>query len=245
MQEFIKKHFNTYIIFARFFPALFTALPFFVLWYFLSDNVQLEGLASFILSLKIIEIEGLTFSFVLLYIYSLIIREISKFFQRQYFTGNKANGFPTTYLMTFADNSFSDSYKEKYRKLISERFGFDLLNKEEEIADPSDAQKRLNEATGFVKLDVKNGYLVLKHNVWFGLFRNLIGGTLVAMPLCIIGVFVGWCVVEDNKVLILILGFLFFLNLIVFLFRKPILKYNGEAYAKQLFSEFMNTNIET
>ena len=156
MPEFIKKHCNTYIIFARYFPALFTALPFFVLWYFLPDNLQLEGLASFILSIKIIGIEGLTFSFVLLYIYSLIIREISKFFQRQYFTGNKANGFPTTYLMTFVDNSFSDSYKEKYRKLISERFGFDLLNKEEEIADLSDAQKRLNEAAGFVKLDVKS-----------------------------------------------------------------------------------------
>lgn len=245
MQEFIKKHFNTYIIFARFFPALFTPLPFFALWYFLSDNVQLESLTSFILSIKIIGIEGLTFSFVLLYIYSLIIREISKFFQRQYFTGNKANGFPTTYLMTFADNSFSDSYKEQYRKLISEKYGFDLLNKEEEIADLSDAKKRLNEAAGFVRLDIKGGYLVLKHNIWFGLFRNLIGGTLVAMPVCIIGAFIGGYFVENNKVLILFLGFLFLLNLIVFLFRKPILKHNGEAYAKQLFSEFMNTNTET
>ena len=86
---------------------------------------------------------------------------------------------------------------------------------------------------------------MLKHNVWFGLFRNLIGGTLVAMPLCIIGVFIGWCFVEDNKVLILILGFLFFLNLIVFLFRKPILKHNGEAYAKQLFSEFIGGKEQT
>ena len=144
--------------------------------------------------------------------------------------------------MTYADNSFSDSYKEKYRQLIFERFNFELLNKEEEKTDLSDAQKRLNEAAGFVRLDIKEGYLVLKHNIWFGLLRNFIGGTLIAMPFCIIGVFVGWSFIEDNKVLILMLGFLFFLYLFVFLFRKPILVHNGEAYAKQLFSEFMSTN---
>lgn len=242
MQEFIKTHFNTYTIFARYFPALFSALPFFVLWYFLSDNVKLGGLVSFLLSIRLIGIEGLTFSLVFLHFYSLIIREISKIFQRKYFTGKNANGFPTTYLMTYADNSFSDSYKEKYRKLISDRFDFELLNNEEEEADPSDAQKRLNEATGFVRLDIKNGYLVLKHNIWFGLFRNFIGGTCVAMPLCMIGIFLGWFCVADNNVLILILVFLFFLYLFVFIFRKPILVHNGEAYAKQLFSEFMGSN---
>ena len=245
MPELIKKTLNPYTIFARYFPAFFCALPFFVLWYYLSDNVQLEGLASFILSIKLAEVEGLTFSIVFLHFYSLIIREISKYFQRQYFTGDKANGFPTTYLMMYADSTSSDSYKDKYRKVVSDQFDFELLNKEQEEANPIEARKRLDEATGLIKQEIQDGYLVLKHNIWFGSFRNLIGGTTISIPLCIVGIALGWFLVEDNKVLFFILGVLFFLYLILFLFRKSILVHNGEAYAKQLFFEFIGSKPRT
>ena len=75
--------------------------------------------------------------------------------------------------MTYADSTFSDSYKDKYRELILDRFNFDLLNKEEEETNPIEAKKRLNEATELVKVEIQDGYLVLKHNIWFGFFRNI------------------------------------------------------------------------
>lgn len=230
---------DTYTIRARYFPALLSALPFFMIWFYLSDNVQFEGLASFIGNIKLFRIEGLTFSIVFLYAYSLIIREPSKRFQTKYFTGDGAKGFPTTYLMMYVDSTFSDSYKDKYRKLISDRFNFALLNREEEEADPIEAKTRLDEATGLIRQEIKGGYLVLQHNIWFGFWRNFIGGSVISMFLCIVGILVGGFFVEDNKVLLFILGILFFLYLVVFLFRKPILIHNGEAYAKQLFSEFI------
>ena len=231
---------DTYAIRARHFPALLSSLPFFVIWFYLSDNVQLKELVSFILSLKFLG--GMTFSIAFLYVYSLTIREISKYFQRQYFTGNRAKGFPTTYLMTYADRTFSDSYKDKYRKLILNRFNFELLNKEEEEANLIEARKCLDEAAGLVRPEIKGGYLVLQHNIWFGFCRNFIGGSIISMPLCIVGILAGIFFTEDNKVLFLILGVLFFLYLVVFLFRKSILVHNGEAYAKQLFSEFIRSN---
>ena len=235
----MKKLPDNYTIRARHFPALLSALPFFVVWFYLSDNVQLKELVSFILSLKFLG--GMTFSIAFLYVYSLTIREISKYFQRRYFTGNKAKGFPTTYLMTYADSTFSDSYKDKYRKLILDRFGFELLNKEEEKADPSEAKKRLDEAVGLVRPEIKGGYLVLPHNIWFGFWRNFIGGTIISMLLCVVGIVVGKFFVDDSKILFFILGVLFFLYFVIFLFRKPILVYNGEAYAKQLFLEFIGS----
>lgn len=234
---------DTYAIRARHFPALLSALPFFVIWFHLSDNVQLKELVSFILSLKFLG--GITFSIAFLYVYSLTIREISKYFQRQYFTGNEANGFPTTYLMTYADSTFSDSYKDKYRKLILDRFNFELLNKEAEEANLIEARKRLDEAAGLIRPEIKDGYLVLQHNIWFGFCRNFIGGTIISILLCIVGILAGIFFIEDNKVLFLILGILFLLYFIVFLFRKPILVYNGEAYAKQLFSEFIGGKAKT
>ena len=238
----MRKLFNSYTIFARYSPALLSALPFFVIWYYLSDNIEIKGLTSFILSIKLFGVGGLTFSIVFLHFYSLIIREISKYFQKQYFTGDKANGFPTTYLMTYADSNFSDSYKDKYRKLVSDQFDFELLNKEQEEANPIEARKRLDEAAGLIRAEIKEGYLVLQHNIWFGFCRNFIGGTIVSMILCIVGILVGSFFVENNEVMFFFLGVLFLLYLIVFLFRKLILVHNGEAYAKQLFSEFIRSN---
>ena len=141
MPELIKKLLNTYTLFARYLPVILSALPVFVFWFYLSDNIQLEELVAFILSLKFVG--GMTFSFALLYVCSLAIREISKRFQRKYFTGDGAKGFPTTYLMTYTDSTLSDRYKDKYRELISYRFNFELLNKEEEEADLIEARKCL------------------------------------------------------------------------------------------------------
>lgn len=199
MQELLKKALNPYTIFARYLPALLSALPFFVIWYYLSGNSQLKGLASFILNIQLIGIEGITFSLVFLYFYSLIIREISKYFQRKYFTGDGAEGFPTTYLMRYSDSTFSDSYKDKYRQLILNRFDFELLNKEAEKADRIEARKRLNEAAGLVNIEMENVDLVLKHNIWFGSLRNLIGGTIMSMLLCIVGIILGRFFIENSN----------------------------------------------
>ena len=234
------KFLDPYTIFARYLPALLSAFPLFILWFHLSDNVQLKELVSFIQSVKFLS--GITFSLVFLHFYSLIIREISKYFERYYFTGGKTQGFPTTYLMTYANSAFSDGYKDKYRQLILQRFDFKLLSKEEEKADPIEAKKRLNEAAGFVRQEIQEGYLVLWQNICFGSFRNLIGGTTISMPFCIIGILLGWYVVEDNEILFLFLGSLFFLYLVIFLFRKRILIHNGEAYAERLFLEFIGSN---
>ena len=242
MQELLKKVVNPYTIFARYLPALLSALPFFVIWYYLLDSFQLEGLVSFILNIKLPEVGAITFSLVILHFYSLVIREISKYFQRQYFTGDRAKGFPTTYLMMYSDSTFSDSYKDKYRELVLKRFNFELLNKEAENADIIEARKRLNEATGLVNTEMENVYLVLKHNIWFGSLRNLIGGTIISMLLCIVGIVLGWFFIENSKVMIFILAILFVLYLVMFLFRRPILVHNGEAYAQKLFAEFIKVH---
>lgn len=242
MSELLKKVLNPYTIFARYLPALLSALPFFVIWYYLLDNFQLEGLASFILNIKLPEVGAITFSFAILHFYSLVIREISKYFQRQYFTGNRAKGFPTTYLMMYCDSTFSDSYKDKYRELILKRFNFELLNREAEKADIIEARKRINEATALINTEMENVYLVLKHNIWFGCLRNLIGGTIISMLLCIVGIILGGFFIENSNVMIFILALLFFLYLLLFLFRRPILVHNGEAYAQKLFAEFIKVH---
>lgn len=234
---------DTYTFIARFLPVILSALPIFIFWFYLSDNVQFKELVSFILSIKFLG--SITFSIAVFYLYSLTIREISKHFQRKYFTGDEARGFPTTYLMTYTNSTFSDCYKDKYRNLILDRFDFELLNKEEEKADPIEGKKRLNEATELVKEVIGDGRLVLDHNIRFGFCRNFIGGTIISMLLCVAFIILGVFWVENYKSLSLTLGILFFIYLALFILRKPILVYNGEAYAKKLLAEFMVSKPRT
>jgi len=45
-------------------------------------------------------------------------------------------------------------------------------------------KKRLNEATKQVILKVRDGHLVKKHNIWYGFFRNLVGGSIYSSFFC-------------------------------------------------------------
>ena len=97
-------------------------MPLFILWFFVSDNIQIKELGIYLLSLKFYG--GVTLSVVFLYFYAQVIRITSKYFENKYFVKNL--GFPTTYLMTYADGTFSKYYKDKYRERVKKHFDIDL-----------------------------------------------------------------------------------------------------------------------
>ncbi len=167
----------------------------------------------------------------------LIIRVTSKFFEKHYFTD--AEGFPTTYLMTYKDQTFSAQYKDTYRVKIFELFNLQLLDANDEKKDIVEARRRLNEATKHVILKVRSGYLVNKHNVWYGFFRNLIGGSIYSSIFCVLNLLIGFFVL--NNITLIIVSFVLLIPYAaVLIFHKPILFQNGDAYAKQLIGEFMS-----
>ena len=216
------------------FPALVSSLPLIILWFFGSDQGELEELMSFILSLQFLG--GITLTIVFLYFYSELIRTTSKFIERHYFSNRI--GFPTTYLMMYQDDTFSRIYKDTYRQKAKALFGMHLPSVAEEKDNPNEARKRLQETTKLVILRVGSGRLVMKHNIWYGFFRNLIGGSLYSVVFCILNIYIGAVMLENNTLwissLALLIGYIF-----VLLLHKRILVQHAEAYAKQLFAEFM------
>jgi len=232
--------FNTYTFYARFFPCIISALPLFILWFFLSENIQLKELGAYLLSLKFYG--GVTLSVVFLYFYAQVLRITSKIIETKLF--HDKTGFPTTYLMTYVDDTFSKSYKEKYRSLVKEQFNIDLLEESEEAVDIVEARKRVNEATQLIKLKIKSGHLVLKQNIWYGFVRNLVGGTIYSIIFCIINIIVG-SIWYKNPILVISSIILLVTYAIMFLLRKQILIQNAEAYANQLIAEFMDGNSKS
>ncbi len=192
---------------------------------------------SFILSLEFLG--GITLAIVFLYFFSELIRTTSKFIERRYFVNRM--GFPTTYLMMYEDKTFSRIYKDTYRQKAKALFGMDLPSLAEERDNPTEARKRLQEIAKLVILRIGSGRLVMKHNIWYGFFRNLIGGSLYSVVFCILNICIGAVILENTTFwtssLILLIGYASLLVL-----RKHILIQHAEAYAKQLFAEFMMFN---
>ncbi len=180
-------------------------------------------------------IGGISISIVFIYAYSQIIRLISKFFERKYFLNR--DGFPTTYLMLYNNKVFSDKYKDKFRHKVKEYFNFDLLNKKKEYENIEEAKKRLNETTKQIILLIKDGQLVKLHNIWYGFFRNLIGGIPIAIFACLVNITFGFFYSTD---LIIFSAVMLIPYSIIMGFHKALLIRNAEAYANQLISEFMN-----
>jgi len=231
------KLFDSYTIFARIFPSIISSLPLLLLWYSLSENVQLTKLISFLLSIKFFGAISITVIF--LYFYAQLIRITSKYFENKYFIKNK--GFPTTYLMTYENDAYSEVYKDQYREFVRKNFNLELLSKNEEKSNIIEARKRLNETTKLIILKIRDGVLVKKHNIWYGFFRNLIGGSIYSIIFCLLNVFVSHFLLK-NLTLTIFSIVLLTMYLVVFLFRNTILKQNAEAYAKQIISEFFSIN---
>jgi hypothetical protein len=227
---------DTYTIYARIFPAILSAVPLLVLWFFVTREAEWNNLLKFIISLKFLG--SVSISAVFLYFYAQFIRITSKHFERRYFVLRR--GFPTTYFMLYADPTFSADYKDKFRERVRRVFKLDPLNAGDEAAQPNEARIRLNEAFNHIRLKVGSGKLVLKHNIWYGFARNLIGGAIFAAIFCVANMLLGWKLLNDPK-LVIVSATLLVAYVLILALHKLILVQNGEAYARQLISEFMTT----
>ena len=229
----MKKHIDSYSVYARFLPSITSSLPFFIIWFFLAENARLSNLGSFLLSIEFFG--SVTLSVAGLYFYAQMLRITSKYFEGIYFT--KSRGFPTTYLMMYENDTFSESYKDTYRNLVKKQFSMELLSKDGEETQKSEARKRLSEATKQVILKVGDGKLVKKQNTWYGFSRNLVGGAIYAIIFCIVGLIIS--ALTKNGLLAIILACLIIPYGALLLFRKSILTQTAEAYAQQLIAEFI------
>jgi hypothetical protein len=227
--------FDTYTIQARFFPALVSSVPIFILWYFIIREPDWKGFLEFILSMRFLG--GISFSLIFLYFYSQFIRITSKYFERKYFTA--AKGFPTTYFMCYDDQTYSSDYKDKFRERVRKTLKLQPFDAAEEKVNPAEARSRITECFNHIRLKIGDGKLVLKHNIWYGFSRNLIGGAIYGVIFCTCNIITGFFLLKAVPLAIASL-LLLIIYLSILAFRRAIMFQNAEAYARQLISEFMS-----
>lgn len=226
--------FNVFTIRARYFPALITGLPILLLLFAIKDRLRLDKIASFLSNLEVPSVILLYLAFVFLYVQ--LIRIASKHFEKKYF--DDAAGFPTAYLMSYTDETYSRDYKDRFRRLVRQSFQLELLGAEEETADYHEALRRLGEATMHIVHKVRDNRMVRQHNITYAFWRNLIGGVIYGIPLCVLNIVLGLTELKNTGLfaISLVLGVIYSLLL---LFRKRILIQQSVAYAKQLITAFV------
>lgn len=225
--------FDKYTLKARIYPSIIILIPFLVF----NLNCNIEGLKDVFDDLLKVKIVGnVSVSIVLLFLFVQINRFIGKFLFEKNLFKNESE-MPTTNFMLYSNSEFSTEYKNKVRKQIQKDFQMTLPNQKEENDNLINTKKRIAEAIGLVRQKVKNGRLLLQHNIEYGFMRNLIGGSIFGLLMSVVIIIY---FKTSTTVYLSYLGYGlggFYLFLLVF--HRQIIGYLGNQYARRLFQEYL------
>jgi len=136
----------------------------------------------------------------------------------------------------YSDDEYSDEFKNNIRSRIISDFSLRLPTKNEEKKDEKAARKRIKEAIHLMIGKVRDGSLVLQHNIEYGFVRNLWGASFVG----ILGAFL-LVTVSKGMSLLNIIGLIFAITYGMYLILGfLVIKYFGRAYARKLIEEYLN-----
>jgi hypothetical protein len=227
----IEKIFDGYTIKARYFPSLICLVPFilgkmYVIDPWLVNNSSMTWLASYF--------GDATISLILLYILMQTNRTVAKIF----FENKKS--FPTVEFLLSTSKETTESYRDKIGKKVQSDFGLSVPTAQEQQQDIVESKKRIWEIIQLIINKVRNGHLVLKCNMEYGFFRNLAGGSLVALIASLILAIISRYIITDLSLYVLSLK-VALTYFFVMLFACVFINYYSKEYARVLYREYLGS----
>lgn len=229
-----KMKFDKYTRIARLYPTILTSIPFVILF---SHIVTVE-LKEFLKEIFILQVlTGASLSLIVIFVAMQVNRFIAKeVFEKSFFKNELE--MPTTNFLLYSDTEFSEAYKTKIREQIKTDFSLTLNNREEESNNILETRKQIVGAVGLIRNKVKNGQLLLQHNIEYGFVRNLIGGSALGVVISVFNTVYLYFVLEEvflfKTSIVLTIIYLTICCLSKFLINRY-----GKLYAKRLFQEYL------
>lgn len=218
---------------ARIYPSIIIIIPF-LLFTIYCDIDNLKDIFSNLLAVKIVG--NITISIVLLFLFTQLNRFLGKFLFEKNMYNNELD-MPTTKFLLFSNNILSKEYKMKLRKKILLDFEIHLPSKESEGKNLDKAKQQIVEAVGLIRQKVKDGRLLLQHNIEYGFARNLIGGSIIGVLMSIFNAIYFYGI--NNNLLVWISIFLAIIFSSLLLLHRVIINHLGNQYAQRLFQEYL------
>jgi len=225
---------NTYYFKARLFPTVLTSIPAIILYNRFVSSLYHEKLENIFSVLP--TITDIILSSAIVFLLVQVNRFLSKeIFQKLYFK-DEIN-MPTTNLLLKSNTELEASIKQKIEDKIKNKFGIILLSGTDESADVLRARKLIATAVSQIRNVLRDNSLLLQHNIEYGFFRNLIGGSFLAFVISVIILIHSYCSCDlTTRNLGWILAIAYFLPI---LFSKLSIDRYGKYYAKILYEQFL------
>lgn len=225
---------NTYYLKARLFPTVLTSIPALILYNKFVASLYHDKLQNIYSALP--TITDIIFSSAIVFLFVQINRFLSKeIFQRLYFQ-DEIN-MPTTSRILKSNTELEISIKQKIEEKIKSKFDINLLSSIEEAADELRARKLIVTTVSQIRNVLRNNAMLLQHNIEYGFFRNLIGGSFIAFVVSLILVFLSY---YDNDFATRNLGLIFTaIYFFPILLSRFIINRYGKYYAKILYEQFL------
>ena len=225
---------NSYYLKARLFPTVLTSIPAIILYNKFVATIYHDKLENIYTALP--TVTDIILSSAIVFLHVQINRFISKeIFQRHYFR-DEIN-MPTTNLLLKSNSELEPSIKQKIENKIKSKFGIVLLTSIEESADEQRARKLIATSVSQIRNVLRENTLLLQHNIEYGFFRNIIGGSFLALLQSLIIVFFSLFngdIITTNFGLILTI-----IYFIPILLSKVIINIYGKYYSKILYEQFL------
>ena len=225
---------NTYYFKARLFPTVLTSIPAIILYNRFVSSLYHEKLENIFSVLP--TITDIILSSAIVFLLVQVNRFLSKeIFQRLYFK-DEIN-MPTTNLLLKSNTELEASIKQKIEDKIKNKFGIILLSGTDESANVLRARKLIATAVSQIRNVLRDNSLLLQHNIEYGFFRNLIGGSFLAFVISVIILIHSYCSCDlTTRNLGWVLAIAYFLPIS---FSKLIIDRYGKYYAKILYEQFL------
>lgn len=227
---------NKYTRTARIYPAIICSIPIFVLNYFLLSSYT----ADFFASLEGIKwVGGITLSVALTFLLAQAGRFVGKeLFEKIHFKDELY--MPTTEFLLHSDTTYSAEHKNRLHSKILAEFSIKIHSPEQEGKDIIAARRTIVESVSMIRGKVKNGQLLLQHNIEYGFARNLIGGSLLALYISIFNLYV-FGFFFPNQLGFYLSLFVGIAYLLIVAIGRYLMGRYGVRYAKVLVQEYLLT----
>lgn len=225
---------DRYFIQAHLLPALLTSLPALVLYHALF-NPQME--AAFAPMQLLTQGTGITFSVALVFLWVQLNKLGGRaIFQKLIFKNELR--MPTTDYLLHRNSYFTPEIKRLIRNKIEARFQLRLYNFKKEGGQEENARKQICLAVSQIREHLRGNKMLLRHNIDYGFFKNLISGSLLGFSFSLAGVFLSPHLPLLSPFTSLFYG-MAVIYLVPVLFCRSILTHFGHYYSKILYEQFL------
>lgn len=152
--------------------------------------------------------------------------------------GQNGVRFPTTEMLLLTGGIISQEKKLLIRDNLSKSFGINFPMKDDETANQENSRMLARDAVAFIRKKVGKGIMTHQYNIRYGFFRNLIGGSIWAIPGSV-GCTILYAI-NNNWADMAFFAMILLAYLLLLVLRKRILSSIAFSYADSLLIEYLS-----